>query len=46
LAARLRSTDLREIQSFYKEYYDSYVKALEDENADRSVLDHQVTGCC
>ncbi|KAL3617345.1 Callose synthase 5 [Castilleja foliolosa] len=39
LAARVRKTDAREIESFYKQYYENYVLALnKGEQADRAQL--------
>lgn len=36
VAARVKKTDAREIESFYKQYYENYVKALDQgEKADR-----------
>ncbi|VFQ92373.1 unnamed protein product [Cuscuta campestris] len=39
LASRVKKTDAREIESFYKQYYEQYVQALnEGEQADRAQL--------
>ena len=36
LAARVKKTDAREIESYYKQYYEKYVMALDQgEKADR-----------
>ncbi|XP_047333788.1 callose synthase 5-like [Impatiens glandulifera] len=37
LAARVKKTDAREIESFYQQYYERYVRSL-DQGADRAVL--------
>ncbi|XP_071741493.1 callose synthase 5 [Rutidosis leptorrhynchoides] len=45
--ARVKKTDAREIESFYKQYYEKYVKALDQgEKADRAQLGkaYQVAG--
>ncbi|KAL8263024.1 hypothetical protein R6Q59_024373 [Mikania micrantha] len=47
VAARVKKTDAREIESFYKQYYENYVKALDQgEKADRAQLGkaYQVAG--
>ncbi|KAI3669010.1 hypothetical protein L6452_40229 [Arctium lappa] len=47
VAARVKKTDAREIESFYKQYYEQYVKALDQgEKADRAQLGkaYQVAG--
>ncbi|KAI3781161.1 hypothetical protein L2E82_11164 [Cichorium intybus] len=47
VAARVKKTDAREIESFYKQYYEKYVKALDQgEKADRAQLGkaYQVAG--
>ncbi|KAL7588235.1 hypothetical protein Lser_V15G39895 [Lactuca serriola] len=47
VAARVKKTDGREIESFYKQYYEKYVKALDQgEKADRAQLGkaYQVAG--
>ncbi|KAL4572712.1 hypothetical protein LXL04_019494 [Taraxacum kok-saghyz] len=47
VAARIKKTDAREIESFYKQYYEKYVKALDQgEKADRAQLGkaYQVAG--
>ncbi|KAF7840108.1 callose synthase 5-like [Senna tora] len=39
LASRIKKTDAREIQAYYKQYYEQYVRALDDgEQADRAQL--------
>lgn len=41
VAARVKKTDGREIESFYKQYYEKYVKALDQgEKADRYLVKH------
>ncbi len=39
MASRRRRSDAREIQSYYQQYYNQYVKALDGaEHSDRSVI--------